>query len=105
VRLGPLARVQAQVLARAIRAAERAIAEGGRSATGLLEIVRKAIAEASLASIDYAELRDPVTLAEAPETLVGPTLLALAVDFVPDSDGMGAPVRLIDNCVLLQPDR
>jgi pantoate--beta-alanine ligase len=101
VHLGPKARIQAQVLIQAIRAAERAVAGGERSTTLLLETVRKTIAEAPLATIDYAELRDPETLAEAPERLAGPAVLALAVHFAPDSEGRGAPVRLIDNCLLL----
>ena len=103
VRLGPRARKQAQVIIRAIRQAERNIAGGERSASSLLEAVHKTIEEASLASVDYAELRDPESLAEAPQQLVGPTLLALAVNFAPDPDGQGAAVRLIDNRVLLQP--
>jgi pantoate--beta-alanine ligase len=103
VRLGPSARKQAQVIIRAIRQAERNIAGGERSTASLLEAVHKTIEEASLASVDYAELRDPESLTEAPEQLVGPTLLALAVNFAPDPDGQGAAVRLIDNRVLLQP--
>ena len=103
VRLGPSARKQAQVVIRAIRQAERNIAGGERSTSSLLEAVHKTIEEASLASVDYAELRDPDSLTEAPGKLVGPTLLALAVNFAPDPDGQGAAVRLIDNRVLLQP--
>ena len=63
--------------------------------------MRETIVEAPLATIDYAELRDPETLAEAPERLTGPAVLALAVHFAPDAEGRGAAVRLIDNCVLL----
>lgn len=103
VRLGPKAREQAPALIRAIRTAERAIVAGERSTAVLLEGVRKVIEEAPLATIDYAELRDPETLAEAPEQLVGPAVLALAVHFAPDPDGRGAQVRLIDNRVLLVP--
>lgn len=103
VRLGPQARKQAQVIIRAIRAAERAVASGERDSASLLEVVCKTIDEASLATLDYAELRNPDSLEEAPEQLDGPTLLALAVNFAPDPDGQGADVRLIDNRVLLQP--
>jgi pantothenate synthetase len=47
--------------------------------------------------IDYAELRDPETLAVA-AAVAGPTLLALAVRLpVPGAEGF---VRLIDNRVL-----
>ena len=103
VRLGPQARKQAQVIIRAIRAAERAVASGERDSASLLEVVCKTIDEASLATLDYAELRNPDSLEEAPKELDGPTLLALAVNFAPDPDGQGADVRLIDNRVLLQP--
>jgi pantoate--beta-alanine ligase len=100
VRLGPMARNQSSVLIRAIRGAERAIASGERKTAAILEGVEKAIHEASQATIDYAELRDPETLAEAPEQLVGSSVLALAVHFAPDPDGRGSEVRLIDNRVL-----
>ena len=103
VRLGPKARKQAQVIIRAIRAAERAVEGGERDTASLLEVVCKTIDEAPLATLDYAELRDPESLAEAPQNLDGPTLLALAVDFAPDPDGQGASVRLIDNRVLNKP--
>ena len=69
----------------------------------MLEVACKTIDEASLATLDYAELRNPDSLEEAPKELDGPTLLALAVNFAPDPDGQGADVRLIDNRVLLQP--
>ena len=58
------------------------------------------LGEATQARIDYAEFRDPATLALAGETLEGPTLLAIALQFAPDPDGQGAHVRLIDNRVL-----
>ena len=103
VHLGPMARPQAPVLIRAIHAAERAVADGERSTAVLLEGVRKALEEAPLASIDYAELRDAETLAELPNRLDGPAVLALAVHFAPDPDGRGARVRLIDNRVLCPP--
>jgi pantothenate synthetase len=95
-----MARKQSSVLIRAIRGAERAIASGERKTAAILEGVEKAIHEASQATIDYAELRDPETLAEAPEQLVGSSVLALAVHFAPDPDGRGSEVRLIDNRVL-----
>ena len=63
--------------------------------------VHKRLGQASLARIDYAELRDPDTLETAPDRLVGPTLLAIALQFGADPDGRGAPTRLIDNRVLL----
>ena len=59
---------------------------------------KEEIAKAPLARLDYAELRDPDSLDDAPEMLAGPTLLALAA-FLPSRDGEG-DVRLIDNRVL-----
>ena len=57
---------------------------------------------ASLASKAWAKgiIRDPETLEISPGQLIGPSLLALAVNFAPDGPGQGAPVRLIDNRVL-----
>ncbi len=103
LRLGPNARKQATVLLRAIEGAERAVAAGERNTQALLENICKTIEEAPQAALDYAELRDPDSLAEAPPQLDGPTLLALAVHFAPDQNGNGADVRLIDNRVLLMP--
>jgi pantoate--beta-alanine ligase len=100
VRLGPEARRQAVVLVRGLDAAEAAVAAGERDHRTLLGIVRAEIAKAPQAQLDYADLRDPQSLDNAPETLAGPTLLALAVHFTPDRDGRGADVRLIDNRVL-----
>ncbi len=98
--LDPEARRQAVALVRALDAAEAALAAGERRAAELLELVRREIAKAPRAAIDYAELRDPETLAPAPEHLDAPALLALAVLLRPPPDGGGAPVRLIDNRVL-----
>jgi pantoate--beta-alanine ligase len=101
--LGPMARRQAPCLVRALDAAEQAVAGGERDRERLLELVRREIAAASPAAIDYAELRDPRSLEPAPALLSRPALLALAVNFRPDPDGQGAEVRLIDNRVLLAP--
>jgi pantoate--beta-alanine ligase len=96
--LDPEARRQAPCLARALDAAERAAAAGETSRARLLRLVADEIAKAPRAEVDYAELRDPETLAPAPERLEGPALLALAVRFrAPDG---GAGVRLIDNRIL-----
>ena len=106
-RLGPEARRQALALVRALDAAEAAAAAGERRTQAILERVRAEIARAPQAALDYAELRDPDSLAPAPAELQGTTLLALAVHFSPDPSGAGAPVRLIDNRLLRlmdQPD-
>jgi pantoate--beta-alanine ligase len=101
LRLAPAARLQALCLARALDAAEAALAAGETRRDAILAVVREEIGKAPLAKLDYAELRDPASLDEAPETLVGPTLLALAA-FLPSRDGEG-DVRLIDNRVLRAP--
>jgi pantoate--beta-alanine ligase len=104
VRLAGEARRQALCLVRALDAAESTVAAGERRSKVLLAVVREAIAKAPLARLDYAEFRDPETLAEAPERLAAPALLALAA-FFPNRDGDGS-VRLIDNRVLrVQPAR
>ena len=100
VHLGPVARREALALIRALDGAEKAVADGERNSEHILEGVRRSLGEAALGEIDYAELRDPDQLETAGPEISGPTLLALAVRFRPDPDGQGAPVRLIDNCVL-----
>jgi pantoate--beta-alanine ligase len=98
VRLAGAARRQALCLVRALDAAESALAAGERHRSALLAVAREEIAKAPLARLDYAELRDPETLAEAPARLASPALLALAA-FLPGRAG-DAEVRLIDNRVL-----
>jgi pantothenate synthetase len=88
------------VVPRALAAAESAVRAGERDAVRLLAEVTREIAKAPRAEIDYAELRDPETLAAAPAELTSPTLLALAVFLRPPEGGAGAGVRLIDNRVL-----
>jgi pantoate--beta-alanine ligase len=93
-------RAEALALVRALDAAEAAALAGERSAAVLLEQVRKEIGRAPHAKIDYAELRDPETLAECAAIDV-PALLALAVRF-PAPRAASGEVRLIDNRVLLR---
>jgi len=99
--LDPEARRQAPCLARALEAAERAVAAGERRRAHLLHLVASEIGKASRAELDYAELRDPETLEASPDPLAGPVLLALAVRFRGPEAGSG--VRLIDNRVLVPP--
>jgi pantoate--beta-alanine ligase len=94
-------RPQAIVLARALEAARSAVAAGERDRDALLALVRREIAKAPLAEIDYAELRDPESLEPASAALAGRALLALAVRFPAPSAPKG--VRLIDNAVLEVP--
>jgi pantoate--beta-alanine ligase len=101
VRLGPNARKQAAKISQSLALAEDLIANGERSHAAILEAVAKELGKATQAGIDYAELRDPGSLEPSPETLDGPTLLAIALQFEPDADGKGASVRLIDNRLLL----
>jgi pantoate--beta-alanine ligase len=100
VHLTPETRPQALALSRALAAAQAALDAGERKRAALEALVEREIARAPLAKIDYAELRDPESLARAAEELSGPTLLALAV-FFPKAGGDA--VRLIDNCVLQVP--
>ena len=97
--LDPEARQQARVLVAALDAAEKSLAGGERDGSRLLACVRDEIARAPRAEIDYAELRDPESLEEAPALLEGPTLLALAVHMV-SREGGSDSVRLIDNRIL-----
>lgn len=99
-RLDAEARAQALVLPRALDAAEAAVRAGERDAARLLAGVLREIAKAPRAEVDYAELRDPHTLAPVPATLDAPALLALAVFLRPLPGGAGNSVRLIDNRVL-----
>lgn len=100
VHLGPMARQQALRIVASLDRAEAMLAAGECDSAVVLEAVHKTLSEATLASIDYAELRDPEDLKLAPDRLEAPTLLAIALQFSADPDGQGAPVRLIDNRVL-----
>ena len=99
--LSPAARAEAPALARALGAAERALADGERNREALRGCARREIARAESARVDYIELRDPRTLAEVPRILSGAALLALAV-FFPAREGEHR-VRLIDNRLLNLP--
>jgi pantoate--beta-alanine ligase len=100
VHLTAQTRAQALALPRSLAAAQRAVDGGERARAALEALVAREIEAAPLAKLDYAELRDPETLAPAPDRLAGPTLLALAV-FFPKAGGDA--VRLIDNCLLHVP--
>jgi pantoate--beta-alanine ligase len=103
VRLGPRARRQALQIVKSLDLAEALVEGGERDHATLLEAVRKVLGEATQASLEYAEMRDPDSLELAPQSIEQPTLLAIALQFEPDPDGAGAPVRLIDNRRLTPP--
>lgn len=93
--LSPEQRVQARAIPRSLACASQAYAQGERSVSALLGLVREQLEQASL-RIDYVELADPdsVQLQEEGAQLSGPALLALAV--------FAGSTRLIDNLVLGQ---
>ncbi len=102
VHLSPESRQQATVLVGALDAAEAAVAAGEDRPASLLAVVHETLEKAPLARIDYAEIRDPDSLAELDRPIGGPALLALAV-FFPRASDEGDGVRLIDNRVLAPP--
>jgi pantoate--beta-alanine ligase len=81
-------RAQAPVLRRALLAARDAYRNGETGAAKLHRLMRKIIAAAPLARIDYAEIADADTL-QPVKTVCRNTVLALAVFF--------GKTRLIDN--------
>lgn len=89
--LSPEARTAARCVPRALEVAAAAVSAGETAAAAIVARAAAAIAAEPQARLDYAELRDPESLAEV-EELTGPALLALAV-------WVGG-VRLIDNRLL-----
>jgi pantoate--beta-alanine ligase len=89
--LSPEARQAARCVPRALDAAAAAVAAGETSAATLVGRVAAVLAGEPQARLEYAELRDPESLAEL-ATVEGPALLAVAV-------WVGG-VRLIDNRIL-----
>jgi pantoate--beta-alanine ligase len=82
----------ASILYKSLRAAKSAVREGERNAVWLAEIVRKKIAEESLAEIDYVSVVDAETLESVDKIDDREILVAVAARF--------GNVRLIDNTVL-----
>jgi pantoate--beta-alanine ligase len=85
------ARVAARCVPRALDAAAAAVQAGETSAAVIVDRAVAVLAAEPQARLEYAELRDPDSLAEVVE-VAGPALLALAV-------WVGG-VRLIDNRIL-----
>lgn len=84
-------REQAAVINRGLLKASGMLSQGERDAERICDEVRKVIAAAPLASIQYLELVDPDSMKPV-KTLRAPALLAIAVYF--------GNTRLIDNVVL-----
>lgn len=91
VRLGPREREAATVLYRALLKARELAEQGTRDAGAILARVRETITQEPLAKLQYAELRDPETLAPV-ERVERPALLALAAHI--------GGTRLIDNIII-----
>ena len=91
-RLGADDRAAARCVPRALAAAADAVRAGERRAAAAVARATAVIGAEGRARLEYAELRDPETLAEVTE-VAGPALLALAV-------WVGG-VRLIDNRMLV----
>ena len=90
--LSPVDREAARCVPRALGASRAAVERGETRATAIVDAATGVIAAEPRARLEYAEARDPETLAEV-EAVTGPTLVALAV-------WVGG-VRLIDNTVLM----
>jgi pantoate--beta-alanine ligase len=82
----------AMILNRALLHARAVYADGERSATRLIDLVRSMIENEPLARIDYVSVNDAETLAKLDKIDDRPALLSLAV-FI-------GKTRLIDNLVL-----
>lgn len=87
-------RKAAPVLYRALREAERRVAEGERSARRILAAMEAVVSAESLARIDYLALVDPETLEEV-EVVTGSAVALGAVRI--------GKTRLIDNLLLTVP--
>jgi pantoate--beta-alanine ligase len=88
VHLSPEERASAPVVYRALRAARALHRRGERSAEALRSEMRRVLAEEPLAKPEYVSVADMTSLREL-ETVTGPALLSMAVQF--------GTTRLIDN--------
>jgi pantoate--beta-alanine ligase len=86
-------RRQAVVLSEAVAAAHAAAEAGERRAPALVDAMRRAVARAPLAQLQYAEVVDAETLQPVEALVTGRYLAALAVFF--------GGTRLIDNATLV----
>ncbi|MCS7083330.1 MAG: pantoate--beta-alanine ligase [Bacteroidetes bacterium] len=98
VYLSPQERAQAPVLYRALQWAEGQILSGERNPDRLIEGIRRILAEAHLARIDYVAVCDTERLDDVAELHPGQeVLVALAVRF--------GSTRLLDNILITVPER
>ena len=91
--LAPSERQQALALSRALKSAEKLVADGERRAAVIQENMRKILVDAGVERIDYVALADPETLAEVSE--IKSRTVALIAAFV-------GSTRLIDNQILFE---
>lgn len=92
-RLSAEERKQALVLSRSVKAMQTLVAGGEHDVGKLLKLAKDVLHSQAGIKLDYAEIRDAVTL-QTIEKVDRPALYAVAA-FV-------GPVRLIDNCVLIR---
>ncbi|MCG3151186.1 MAG: Pantothenate synthetase [bacterium] len=90
--LSPTDREAATVLSRALRAARKVIMEGETMPEAVQTVMARSLAEEPEFTLEYAELRQAATLAEAAAPLAGEIVLAIA--------GKIGTTRLIDNEVV-----
>jgi pantoate--beta-alanine ligase len=83
----------AVVLSKALDAASRAVLDGERDADRVRQILRQEVESEALATLDYAEVVDALTM--EPTRAVGPGCAAVAL-----IAAKVGPARLIDNAIL-----
>ncbi len=98
VYLTPSQRRQAGVLSQAVAAARQAIARGEQHPAVLVESMRKIMAQAPEAQVQYAEVVDVETLAPLDRIVPGQEVLAAVAVFF-------GQTRLIDNAFARAPER
>jgi len=81
------------VLSRSLEEAKRAVLAGERDADRVRQILRRTVELEPLASLDYAEVVDALTLESTRELGQGRSAVALIAAKV-------GPARLIDNAIL-----
>jgi pantoate--beta-alanine ligase len=89
-------REQSTVLYRAVTAAREAIREGEQEGEAIVALMRKAMAEAPDAEVEYAEVVDAKTLQPVDRVAPGQTVLAAVAVYFGDT-------RLIDNAFVEAP--